>query len=75
MFGESVVVSAEAEDEVTGLSDVNSVSDVLEQEGETFPSGQSRHVTLREGQMSTEGESESRIESKLIRHLKTEYRH
>lgn len=54
VFGEPVVVSAQAEDEVAGLPDVDAVPDVLEQEGEPFPSGQSRHVTLRQSQVSGE---------------------
>lgn len=52
MLGEAVVVATQAEDEVTGLSDVDAVSDVLEQEGEAFSSGQSRHVALGQGQVS-----------------------
>lgn len=39
MFSQTVVIATEAEDEVAGLSDVDAVSDVLEQEGEAFPSG------------------------------------
>lgn len=51
MFCQAVVVSAEAEYEVAGLSDVDAVSDVLEQEGKTFSSGQCGHVTLRQSQV------------------------
>lgn len=47
VLSEPVVVSAQAEDEVAGLPDVDAVSNVLEQEGEPFPSGQSSHVALR----------------------------
>jgi len=54
MFCQAVVVSAEAEYEVAGLSDVDAVSDVLEQKGKTFSSGQCRHVTLRQSQVSAE---------------------
>lgn len=52
MFGQAVVIATETEDEVAGLSDVDAVSDVLEEEGETFPSGQRCHVTLGQSQMS-----------------------
>ena len=52
MLGQAVVIATEAEDEVAGLSNVDSVSDVLEEEGEAFPSGQRRHVALRQSQMS-----------------------
>ncbi len=55
VFGQAVVVSAEAEYEVAGLSDVDAVSDVLEEEGEAFSSGQRGHVTLRQSQMSVDG--------------------
>lgn len=55
VFGETVVVAAQAEDEVAGLADVDAVADVLEQEGEAFPSRQRRHVTLRQGQVSETG--------------------
>lgn len=59
MLGQAVVVATEAEDEVAGLSDVDAVSDVLEEEGEAFPSGQRRHVALGQSQMSAEeGEKE-----------------
>lgn len=54
MFCQAVVVSTEAEYEVAGLSDVDTVPDVLEQEGKTFSSGKSSHVTLRQGQVSVE---------------------
>lgn len=54
MLGQPVVIATEAEDEVAGLSDVDAVSDVLEQEGETFPSGQGRHVALGQSQVSGE---------------------
>lgn len=52
MLGKTVVIATETEDEVAGLSDVDTISDVLEEEGEAFPSGQRRHVALRQGQMS-----------------------
>lgn len=52
MLGQTVVIAAQAEDEVARLSDVDAVSDVLEEEGEAFPPGQRRHVALRQGQMS-----------------------
>lgn len=52
MLGQPVVVATEAEDEVAGLSDVDSISDVLKQEGEAFPSSQSRHVALGQSQVS-----------------------
>lgn len=51
MFGQAVVIATEAEDEVAGLSDVDAVSDVLEQEGESFPPRQCRHVALGQRQM------------------------
>lgn len=52
MLSQAVVIATEAEDEVAGLSDVDAVSDVLEEEGEAFPSGQRRHVALGQSQMS-----------------------
>lgn len=52
MLGQTVVIATEAEDEVAGLSDVDTVSDVLEEEGEAFSPSQCRHVALRQGQMS-----------------------
>lgn len=54
MLGQTVVIATEAEDEVAGLSDVDSISDVLEQEGETFASRQGRHVALGQSQVSVE---------------------
>ena len=36
MLSQTVVVAAEAEDEVAGLSDVDAVPDVLEEEREAF---------------------------------------
>lgn len=59
MFSQPVVIATEAEDEVAGLPDVDAVSDVLEQEGEAFSSGQRRHVALRQRQMSG-GQKEKR---------------
>lgn len=61
MFSQTVVVSAEAEYEVASLSDVDAVSDVLEQEGETFSSGQCSHVTLRQSQVSADRRRQSDI--------------
>lgn len=52
MFGQPVVVSTQAEDQVTSLPDVDPVSDVLEKEWKTFPSCQSCHVALRQSQVS-----------------------
>lgn len=52
MLSQAVVIATEAEDEVAGLSDVDAVSDVLEEEGEAFPSGQRRHVALGQSQVS-----------------------
>lgn len=60
MLGQAVVVATEAEDEVAGLPDVDAVSDVLEEEREAFPSGQRRHVALRQSQMSA-GKREKRV--------------
>lgn len=54
MFCQTVVVSAEAEYEVAGLSDVDAVSDVLEQKGKTFSPSQCGHVTLRQSQVSAD---------------------
>lgn len=65
MLGEPVVVSAQAEDEVAGLPDVDAVSNVLEQEGEPFPSGQSRHVTLRQSQVSVETRTRVRSDCRV----------
>lgn len=52
VLGQTVVIATQAEDEVAGLSDVDPVSDVLEQEGEAFASGQRRHVALGQRQVS-----------------------
>lgn len=52
VLGQTVVIATQAEDEVAGLSDVDPVSDVLEQEGEAFTSGQRRHVALGQRQVS-----------------------
>lgn len=60
MLGQTVVIATEAEDEVAGLSDVDTVSDVLEQERETFASSQCRHVTLGQSQVSM-GSRDTRV--------------
>lgn len=52
MFSQTVVVATEAKDEVTRLSDVDAIPDVLKEEGKAFPSCQCCHVTLRQSQMS-----------------------
>ena len=54
MLGQAVVIATEAEDEVAGLSDVDAVSDVLEEEGEALPARQRRHVALGQRQVSRE---------------------
>lgn len=51
VFGQPVVIATEAEDEVAGLPDVDAVSDVLEEERETLPSGQGGHVALGQSQV------------------------
>lgn len=62
MLGQAVVIATEAEDEVAGLPDVDAVSDVLEEEGEALPSGQRRHVALRQSQMPPGEEEEEETE-------------
>ncbi len=62
MLGQAVVIATEAEDEVAGLPDVDAISDVLEEEGEAFPSGQRRHVALGQSQMSAEQKERDRAE-------------
>lgn len=52
VFCQAVVISAEAEYEVARLSDVDTVPDVLKQEGKTFSASQGSHVALRQGQVS-----------------------
>lgn len=67
MFRQPVVIATEAEDEVAGLPDVDAVSDVLEQEGEAFSSGQRRHVALRQRQVSGGAEKTNGVTSFLKR--------
>jgi len=67
VLGQAVVIATEAEDEVAGLPDVDAVSDVLEEEGETFPPRQRRHVALRQSQVS--GEEEEEEEEERVRRL------
>lgn len=52
MFSQPVVVATQAEDEVAGLPDVDTIPDVLKEEGEALPPCQRRHVTLGQGQVS-----------------------
>lgn len=61
MFSQPVIIATEAKYEVTGLPDVDAISDVLEEEREALPSSQRCHVALGQSQMSGQRGEENAV--------------
>lgn len=66
MFSQPVIIATEAKYEVTGLPDVDAISDVLEEEREALPSSQRCHVALGQSQMSGQRGEENTVAALML---------